>query len=182
SAPGYLNAPHTPLAPLSTRLLTCGLPRPTYPPMTLVFCAMEKFSEMRAVNMLAAQEVYDLYGNVIRRTLLAVGGYECQEFNSAYMIAFEHAADALEWALMVQETMMEAPWTPAMLSLPGCATSLSTEQPGLLLFHGPRVKVGLYQGTPVKVVPHSTTGRADYFGPLVNRAARFCHAAAQGGQ
>ncbi|GFH18457.1 guanylate cyclase domain-containing protein [Haematococcus lacustris] len=98
------------------------------------------------------------------------------------MIAFEHAADALEWALMVQETMMEAPWTPAMLSLPGCATSLSTEQPGLLLFHGPRVKVGLYQGTPVKVVPHSTTGRADYFGPLVNRAARFCHAAAQGGQ
>ena len=33
-----------------------------------------------------------------------------------------------------------------------------------------------------QVMPHSTTGRADYFGPLVNRAARFCHAAAQGGQ
>lgn len=33
-----------------------------------------------------------------------------------------------------------------------------------------------------QVTPHSTTGRADYFGQLVNRAARFCHVAAQGGQ
>ena len=39
-----------------------------------------------------------------------------------------------------------------------------------------------HTGSVPQVTPHSTTGRADYFGPLVNRAARFCHAAAQGGQ
>ena len=32
---------------------------------------------------------------------------------------------------------------------------------------GPRIKMGLYSGVPIKVVPHTTTGRADYFGTLV---------------
>ena len=32
---------------------------------------------------------------------------------------------------------------------------------------GPRIKMGLYSGIPIKVVPHTTTGRADYFGTLV---------------
>lgn len=46
---------------------------------------------------------------------------------------------------------------------------------------GLRAKVGIYQGVPLSVVPHATTGRADYFGTLVNRAARLM-AGAQGGQ
>lgn len=42
--------------------------------------------------------------------------------------------------------------------------------------------MGVYSGMPTRVMPHTTTGRADYFGPMVNRAARYCHAAARGGQ
>lgn len=53
---------------------------------------------------------------------------------------------------------------------------------GNVVFRGPRVKMGIYAGVPSRVVPHTTTGRADYFGPVVNRAARYCHAAARGGQ
>lgn len=52
----------------------------------------------------------------------------------------------------------------------------------MIQFRGPRVRIGLYRGIPTRVVPHSTTGRADYFGPLVNRAARYCHTAAHAGQ
>lgn len=44
-----------------------------------------------------------------------------------------------------------------------------------------RAKVGIYEDVPLSVVPHATTGRADYFGTLVNRAARLM-AGAQGGQ
>ena len=40
-----------------------------------------------------------------------------------------------------------------------------------MLFAGPRVRMGLYEGVPARVCPHTTTGRADYFGPLVNRFA-----------
>jgi hypothetical protein len=53
---------------------------------------------------------------------------------------------------------------------------------GNVVFRGPRVKMGIYSGVPTRVLPHSTSGRADYFGPLVNRAARYCPAAARGGQ
>ncbi len=35
---------------------------------------------------------------------------------------------------------------------------------GALRFRGPRVKAGLYEGPPTRVNPHTTTGRADYFG------------------
>jgi exonuclease 3'-5' domain-containing protein 2 len=39
-------------------------------------------------------------------------------------------------------------------------------------FRGLRAKVGIYSGVPLSVVPHATTGRADVFGTVVNRAAR----------
>lgn len=53
---------------------------------------------------------------------------------------------------------------------------------GCIVVRGPRAKMGIYSGVPSHVMPHTTTGRADYFGPLVNRAARLCNAAARGGQ
>ena len=40
----------------------------------------------------------------------------------------------------------------------------------------------MYEGVPTKVCPHTTTGRADYWGPFINRAARFSNSAAHGGQ
>jgi hypothetical protein len=80
---------------------------------------------------------------------------------------------------MGQQALQDVSWPDAVLELPG-AKQL-TDQHGNVVFRGPRVKMGLYRGVPARVVPHNT-GRADYFGPLVNRAARFCHGAAYGGQ
>ena len=42
--------------------------------------------------------------------------------------------------------------------------------------------MGIYDGVPTSICPHSTSGRCDYWGPFVNRAARFGNAAARGGQ
>lgn len=71
-------------------------------------------------------------------------------------------------------------WHYQVLALPGCNEEHSSD--GGMIFRGPRVCMGMYKGQPTRVMPHANTGRADYFGPLVNRAARWCHAAASGGQ
>ena len=77
------------------------------------------------------------------------------------------------------EMVLQAPWHPEVLELPPTAEVCGPDN--LLLFRGARVKLGIYRGQPESVVPHTSTGRADYFGTMVNRAARMM-AASQGGQ
>jgi class 3 adenylate cyclase len=42
------------------------------------------------------------------------------------------------------------------------------------------IKVGIFEGKFTSMGPHQTTGRADYYGPVVNRAARVAGAAEPG--
>ena len=74
--------------------------------------------------------------------------------------------------------LLYAAWAPEMLALPPLRPQHSAD--GSMLFRGPRVKTGIYQSTPRDVCPHSTTGRADYWGELVNRAARMMAAGKPG--
>jgi hypothetical protein len=53
-----------------------------------------------------------------------------------------------------------------VLELPTCEEERDLH--GNVVFRGPRVKMGVYSGAPTQVIPHNTTGRADYFGPLVS--------------
>lgn len=50
-----------------------------------------------------------------------------------------------------------------------------------LIKHGFSARVGIFSGPVDRVVPHAKTGRADYFGQPVNRAARLM-ATAHGSQ
>ena len=49
-----------------------------------------------------------------------------------------------------------------------------------LVMRGPRMKIGLYEGTPTSCSPHPHTGRASYTGQLMNRAARIASKAPSG--
>ena len=71
--------------------------------------------------------------------------------------------------LQVQEALRQICWTPETLHLPNCSPVLDAACH--LLFSGPRVRMGLHEGVPARIQPHITTGRADYFGKLVNRFA-----------
>lgn len=83
---------------------------------------------------------------------------------------------------MHQTTFLSAPDRLYQQLLCVCPQDGSCVRAVPCVLQGPRVKMGMYSGTPTRVMPHTTTGRADYFGPMVNRAARYCHAAARGGQ
>ena len=78
---------------------------------------------------------------------------------------------ALLGCIQMQECMMQkgTGWSADVLALPGCRPEMTAG--GRLIWYGPRVKMGMYEGVPTNIMPHATSGRADYFGPLVNRHA-----------
>lgn len=69
----------------------------------------------------------------------------------------------------VQQQLLEAAWSDRVLALPGCGPALNTAME--VIWVGPRARMGICEAVPNRVMPHTTSGRADYFGPLVNRSA-----------
>lgn len=69
--------------------------------------------------------------------------------------------------LQVQDTMMHSSWDPQILQLPNCSVAMNDRDE--CVWNGPRVRMGICEGSPASVSPHTTSGRADYFGPVVNR-------------
>ena len=75
--------------------------------------------------------------------------------------------------MQVQEEMLKVHWREDVLSLAQCQAQVVRNQG--LIFVGPRIKMGIYEGVPTRVAPHTTTGSADYFGTLVNRCSARPH-------
>ncbi len=75
-------------------------------------------------------------------------------------------------ALQAQEALLQAHWDPNVLLLQHCCPVLDSED--RVLYAGPRVRMGIYEGTPLRIQPHASSGRADYFGRLVNRWILEC--------
>ncbi|KAL3903133.1 MAG: hypothetical protein SGARI_005514, partial [Bacillariaceae sp.] len=86
-------------------------------------------------------------------------GYQCKNF----MLAFKSASDAVQFGLRLLESI--ASGKSAVLD-PTVARM---------------IQVGVLEGSFTTMEPNPSTGRADYFGKVVNRSARVA-AASEGGQ
>lgn len=128
--------------------------------------------EHGATLMRAALAIHDA---VMRRTLTAAGGYEVKTEGDAFMVAFGRASDALAWCQAAQLALLDAPWPEDLTEL---ADAASVGDPPR--FRGLRVRMGVHVGEP-DCRPDPVTARMDYFGPVVNRAARVA-SAGHGGQ
>jgi len=102
----------------------------------------------------------EAHNRILREALARFGGEEVKTEGDAFMVAFASTADSVRFALAAQEALHAESW-PA--------------EAGELL-----VRMGLHTGDPITVADPAT-GRMDYFGPVVNRAARVA-SAAHGGQ
>ncbi|KAK9867684.1 hypothetical protein WJX84_002659 [Apatococcus fuscideae] len=172
--PGYFDAPQA-----NGVLGRCRALDPLQP-MTMVFCSMQGCKSMKAANAGAFERAMSIFEICMRTCLTKCAGYECQSGNGDCMLAFEAPARAAFFCILLQEILIDFPWDLQILKLPGCQPQFGPANE--LLQAGPGVSIGLYQGLPSRVEPHRTSGRADYFGPFVNRCARLCHAVSQSGQ
>jgi class 3 adenylate cyclase len=98
-----------------------------------------------------------------RKLLRKYNGYECQELQGDFMLAFFNPCDAILWCgefqLQIAQMFEQQTTTPLMFNM----------------------SMGIETGIPASVSPHKTSGRADYFGNIVNQTARIAKAA-HGGQ
>lgn len=113
----------------------------------------------------AFQPVLDRHNTVIRQLIERWDGYEVKSQGDSFMVAFGRVSDAAHWSLEVQRAMATAERV-VLGDLVAAGDQL-------------RVRIGLHTGEPF--LGYDPTGRPDYFGPMVNRAARVA-AAGHGGQ
>src|SRR5437867_10162394 len=128
--------------------------------LTLVFTDIQNSTELWEKLGGDFERWLGQHNRILRERLAACGGYEVKTEGDAFMIAFTHARDAVRFALETQEALHAAGWPPEI---------------GEML-----VRMGIHTGEPIRA-PDPQTGRIDYIGPDVNRAARVA-GAGHGGQ
>ena len=132
----------------------------------LLFTDVEGSTQLWEASPRAMADALALHNRLLRALLVVHQGYEVKTEGDAFMVAFEHPAQAVAWCAEAQLALAEADWPPLLETLGG-PTGLS-------------VRMGGHLGRPTCQVD-PVTGRMDYFGPVVNRAARV-GSAGHGGQ
>lgn len=138
--------------------------------VTLVFTDVQGSTRIWENSPETARFSLQAHDAVMRTSIGRHGGYEVKTEGDAFMVAFPHPAQALDFCLDVQRNLHEHPWSDELLALPEACEEGA--------FRGMRVRMGIHTGEP-EVRPHNNM--VDYFGPMVNRAARIAHAG-HGGQ
>lgn len=111
-----------------------------------------------------------LHNNLLRRHLRTCGGYAVKTEGDAFMCSFPTTLAAMWWCLTVQVQLLRESWPLEILE---CDEGKEVyDEHGQLLARGLSVRMGVHCGTPV-CEPDPITGRMDYFGPMVIRAARI---------
>ncbi|KAJ2540294.1 cysteinyl-tRNA synthetase [Coemansia sp. RSA 1853] len=179
------------------------LEREVPPPIgdvALVFTDVKNSTVQWEANPVAMRSAIKVHNGIMRRMLRSIGGYEVKTEGDAFMVSFPTVASALHWCLAVQMTFLTADWPQEILDSPhGCpiywppdeesssdgakgrkSGNFGESESRHLIYRGLRVRMGVHFGNPVSE-EDPITRRMDYFGPMVNRAARVS-GAADGGQ
>ncbi|WNG22552.1 ATP-binding protein [Cystobacter fuscus] len=119
----------------------------------------------------------DVHNEVLRALLDVHGGYEVKTQGDSFMVAFASVVEAVRWCLEAQQALVEAPWPEVLLAEPDARVERG---PHGVMHRGLRVRMGVHLGEP-ECRLDERTGHMDYFGRMVNAAARIA-SAGHGGQ
>jgi hypothetical protein len=61
------------------------------------------------------------------QVIFLADGYECQEFNSVFMLTFPHNSAAVRFGLILQQLLLIYDWPPEVLELPGWGEVVNEE-------------------------------------------------------
>lgn len=142
--------------------------------LSMVFTDIKGSTALWESYPVAMRSAIKIHNAVMRRQLRIIGGYEVKTEGDAFMVSFPTATSALLWCFSVQSHLLEAPWPSEILNSSHCEEILDAGQN--VIYRGLSVRMGMHWGNPVCELD-PVTRRMDYFGPMVNRAARISNSA-----
>ncbi|KNC53784.1 adenylate/guanylate cyclase [Thecamonas trahens ATCC 50062] len=146
--------------------------------VALLFTDVQGSTRLWAADPENMSEALWAHNTVIRECLAEWQGYEVKTEGDAFMVAFADPRDAVACALRIQSALLDIAWSPKLLESDDAAEDYDAD--GVLVYCGFRVRMGIHIGEPV-TRRDPTHHRMDYFGSVVNLAARV-ESKAQGGQ
>ncbi|KIY53425.1 hypothetical protein FISHEDRAFT_63353 [Fistulina hepatica ATCC 64428] len=155
------------------------LAREVAPPtgnITIVFTDIRNSTHLWEANP-GMNTAMRLHNNLLRRQLRFCRGYEVKTEGDAFMCSFPSAMSALWWCLTVQLQLLQEEWPLEILECEDGKPIYDSEN--RLIARGLSVRMGIHCGAPL-CERDPLTDRMDYFGPMVNRAARICGSAGGG--
>ncbi|KAL0485900.1 adenylate cyclase [Acrasis kona] len=121
-----------------------------------------------------------IHNNIMRRLIKKHEGYEVKTQGDSFMVCFLNPYNALNWAVQVQNTLLDCTTWPTELIVSSYDCRMEWDSLKSVIFKGLRVRIGIHYGDAERV-NDPTTNRPDYFGTTVNKAARV-ESCAKGGQ
>ena len=146
--------------------------------VAIVFTDIKNSTALWEALPAAMRSAIQMHNELMRRQLRLIGGYEVKTEGDAFMVSFPNCTSALLWCFSCQSHLLELAWPTEILDTIHCQEKFDSDQN--LIYRGLSVRMGIHYGRPV-CEQDPITGRMDYFGPMVNRAARIS-AVADGGQ
>lgn len=152
---------------------------PPFGEVAMVFTDIKNSTLLWETHPVAMRSAIKIHNGIMRRQLRSIGGYEVKTEGDAFMVCFPTTTSALLWCLTVQTQLLVADWPQEILESAD-GRDVYDDESGDLIYRGISVRMGMHWGSPVCEVD-PITRRMDYFGPMVNRAARIS-GVADGGQ
>eukprot|EP01060_Flectonema_neradi_P022418 TRINITY_DN3065_c0_g1_i5.p1 TRINITY_DN3065_c0_g1~~TRINITY_DN3065_c0_g1_i5.p1 ORF type:complete len:507 (+),score=116.07 TRINITY_DN3065_c0_g1_i5:717-2237(+) len=140
-------------------------------PAAILFTDLKSSTAIWEASPDAMKRALKMHDTLIRNCISNFGGYEVKTIGDSFMVAFSTFESGCEFAMSVQDRMLSATW-PFDLRLP-----TEFEEHG---WNGLMVRIGLHFGE-VTTETNPVSGREDYFGRTVNKAARLERACVPGG-
>lgn len=161
-----------------SRLARLEEPQPPVGEVAIVFTDIKNSTALWEVLPVPMRSAIMMHNELMRRQLRIIGGYEVKTEGDAFMVSFPTVTSALLWSFSCQSHLLELPWPQEILETVHCQEKLDSDQN--IIYRGLSVRMGIHWGQPVCDLD-PITRRMDYFGPMVNKAARVS-AVADGGQ
>eukprot|EP01012_Entosiphon_sulcatum_P067156 TRINITY_DN9670_c0_g1_i1.p1 TRINITY_DN9670_c0_g1~~TRINITY_DN9670_c0_g1_i1.p1 ORF type:complete len:1171 (-),score=117.30 TRINITY_DN9670_c0_g1_i1:13-3525(-) len=139
--------------------------------IALIFTDVQSSTYLWNMATGAMRQAIRVHNEIFRNLLRSNKGYEVKTEGDSFMIATNTVLDAVRFCVAAQLQLLEADWPAALLALPEAKEVAIPAGVGWL-WRGLRVRMGVHSGEPFHEMD-PTTARMDYFGPVVNRAARI---------